>query len=122
MSKPVRFGSLKFLLNMTEEYATNITFTFDVVLCPGDNFVYTFFLTLEFDIIFELFVPEYNGYRLRIFFVWESMVPKSCRLKRITHFSSPFLIIVCAGQLGKREPWLIIAEFTHCGSKCDSEL
>ncbi len=97
MSKPLCFDSLKYLLNVTEAYSTHITFTFDVVLGPDNNLVCMFFLTLEFDIIFELFVLEDNSYRLRILFVWESMIPISCRLKRITHFSSLFLIIVRTG-------------------------
>ncbi len=64
-------------MNMTETYSTNVAFTLDIVLSPGDYFVCTFFWTLEFEVIFEHFILEDNGYRLRIFFVWEGVVPKS---------------------------------------------
>ncbi len=116
MSKLVLFDSLEFLLNVTETYSTNVTFTFGVVFGLGINLVCTFFLTLKFDVIFELFVLEDNGYQLGIFFVWESVISKSCRLKRKTHLSSPLLLIVCAGKLRNRKSWLIISGFTHCGS------
>lgn len=56
MSEPVRLNSLEFLLDVAETYATNETFTFDIVLGPSDNFVCTFILTLEFGVIFELLV------------------------------------------------------------------
>ncbi len=71
------FGHPEILLNVTKAHSTNVNFTLEVVLGLGDNLVGKFFLTLEFDVIFKLFVIEDNGYQLRTFFAWESIVSKS---------------------------------------------
>ncbi len=71
------FGQPEIFLNVTKAHSTNVTFTLEVVLGLGDNLVGKFFLTLNFDVIFKLFVLEDHGYQLRFFFAWESIVSKS---------------------------------------------
>ena len=104
MSKPVRFDSLEFLLNVAKIYATDVAFIFDIVFALGDYLSSRCFLPSS--------VPSSSSYlSLRIM-----------ATKRKTYFSSLFLIIVYTDQICKRESWPIICRFTQCAFKFGSDL
>lgn len=47
---------------MTKIYAPKVTFIFNIVFGLGNNFVYAYFLTLKFGIIFKILTLKSNNY------------------------------------------------------------